>query len=95
MLAARTARAVEALGDIPRDDAEGVPAELRAAWRVLKSAGCIPEELELRKSIVRLEDLLAACADDGDAARLRRTLEEKRLRYRLLMERRPPGSRRT
>ena len=73
---------------LPPDDDERVPAELRGAYRVMKSAGCLPEELLLRKECVRLEDLIAACHDDRERSELRRQLSANRLRYDLLMERR-------
>lgn len=70
------------------DDDAGVPPELRLAWRALKSAGYLPEELVCRRELLRLQDLLAACDDEGR----RRTLQAERavhaLRYELLMERR-------
>jgi len=39
------------------DDAM-VPEDLRVAYKILKNAGCIPPELELRKEILTLRDLL-------------------------------------
>jgi len=40
------------------DDDSHVPAELRAGYRVLKNAGCLPPELEQRKEAVELAQLL-------------------------------------
>ncbi|WOZ77890.1 DUF1992 domain-containing protein [Kosakonia sacchari] len=40
------------------DDDSHVPAELRAGYRLLKNAGCLPPELEYRKEAVMLIDLL-------------------------------------
>lgn len=40
------------------DDDSHIPSELRAAYRLLKNAGCIPPELEYRKEAVALADLL-------------------------------------
>ncbi|WP_200553610.1 DUF1992 domain-containing protein [Kosakonia sp. LAM2021] len=40
------------------DDDSHVPAELRAGYRLLKNAGCMPPELEYRKEAVMLIDLL-------------------------------------
>ena len=40
------------------DDDSHVPAELRAGYRLLKNAGCLPPELEHRKEAVMLTDLL-------------------------------------
>lgn len=73
---------------IPDDDDHRVPADLRGAYRVMKTAGYLPEELLLRKESVRIEDLIAACHDDRERAALRSQLSENQLRYELLMERR-------
>ncbi len=40
------------------DDDSHVPPELRAGYRLLKNAGCLPPELESRKEAVMLTDLL-------------------------------------
>ena len=40
------------------DDDSHVPPELRAGYRLLKNAGCLPPELEHRKEAVMLNDLL-------------------------------------
>jgi len=40
------------------DDDSHIPAELRAAFRLLKNAGCLPPELQQRKEAVELNDLL-------------------------------------
>lgn len=40
-----------------------VPADLRVAYKILKNAGFVPEEVALRKEIVQAEDLLAGMED--------------------------------
>ncbi|WP_436859675.1 DUF1992 domain-containing protein [Citrobacter tructae] len=40
------------------DDDSHIPAELRAGYRLLKNAGCLPPELEQRKEAIHLLDLL-------------------------------------
>lgn len=45
-----------------------IPEDLRVAYRILKNAGCIPPELELRKEILTLRDLLRTIEND-DAKR--------------------------
>ncbi|MTD39372.1 DUF1992 domain-containing protein [Erwinia sp. CPCC 100877] len=40
------------------DDDSHVPPELRAGYRLLKNAGCLPPELEMRKEAIELADLL-------------------------------------
>jgi len=41
-----------------------VPEELRMAHKILKNAGYLPPEIEAKKEIQALEDLLAACEDE-------------------------------
>jgi hypothetical protein len=48
------------------DDDPMVPGELRMAYRMLKNAGMLPPELELRKEILQLQDLLGAVHDEGE-----------------------------
>ncbi|HEY8530307.1 MAG TPA: DUF1992 domain-containing protein [Paenibacillaceae bacterium] len=73
---------------LPPDDAEGVPEELRLAFKVLKNAGLLPEEMQLRKEMLTLEDLLRCAKDEGERKRLQTELTLRRLRYRTLMEQR-------
>ena len=40
------------------DDDSAVPEALRSGYRLLKNAGCLPPELEQRKQVVELADLL-------------------------------------
>lgn len=46
-----------------------VPEELRLAYKVLKNAGYVPPEIELRKEIVQVEDMLADCLDERERYR--------------------------
>lgn len=46
------------------DDDSHVPPELRAGFRILKNAGCLPPELEQRKQAVELASLLQSIHDD-------------------------------
>ena len=68
------------------DDMSMVPEELRMAYKILKNAGIVPEELELQKSIVTLTDLLNSCADEEERKNLRLKINEKQLRYNMIME---------
>lgn len=47
------------------DDAH-IPEELRIAYKILKNADCLPPEIELKKEILRTEDLLAGMADTAE-----------------------------
>ncbi|WP_000266521.1 DUF1992 domain-containing protein [Escherichia sp. TW14182] len=46
------------------DDDFHVPPELRAGYRLLKNAGCLPPELEQRKEAIQLLDILKGIHHD-------------------------------
>ena len=65
------------------DDDSHVPAELRAGYRLLKNAGCLPPELEHRKEAVMLNDLLKGVQErDPRYAELSRRLALLELKLR-------------
>jgi hypothetical protein len=51
------------------DDDSHVPEDLRLAYKVLKNADCLPPELELKKEIVRTEEMLGRITDEGEKYR--------------------------
>ena len=51
-----------------RDDSR-IPEELRLAYKILKNAGCAPPELELKKEILSLEDMLSGIKDEREKYR--------------------------
>ncbi|MGI8739656.1 MAG: DnaJ family domain-containing protein [Gammaproteobacteria bacterium] len=57
------------------DDDSHVPQELRAAYRVLKNAGFVPPEVELRDEIAYAEDLLAAATTGNSRPQAARRLD--------------------
>lgn len=50
---------------LPADDLLNVPEELRMAYKVLKNAGYVPPELELRHEISNLEKQIGRNRDGG------------------------------
>lgn len=58
------------------DDDSHVPAELRAAYRILKNSGFLPPELEMRREAIELHELLKT-VDPSDSGYQQ---QEKRLR---------------
>ena len=62
------------------DDDSHVPAELRAGYRLLKNAGCLPPELEHRKEAVMLTDLLKGVQESYAELSRRLALLELKLR---------------
>lgn len=55
-------------------DNSAIPAELRAAYRILKNAGYLPSELQLRNEIRDLEHLLNKVEIDSEQQSIRRRL---------------------
>ena len=49
---------------LPLDDDHMVPDDLKMAYKVLKNAGYLPPEIETRKEITRLEQLIAQTEDE-------------------------------
>ena len=64
------------------------PADLRLAHSILKSANCVPEEVELLREIDQLERALANAPEPNDQRAARETLRGRRLRLAVLLERR-------
>ncbi|MFH0787052.1 MAG: DnaJ family domain-containing protein [Pseudomonadota bacterium] len=56
------------------DDDSHIPEELRLAYKILKNADCLPPELELKKEIVVLRDLLRGMEDLEEKYRLMKRL---------------------
>lgn len=72
-----------------------LPEELRMAYSILRSANCVPEEVQLLKEIARLEHDVAVATDPEARAAASKELDERRVHLAVLLERRlaPAGSR--
>jgi hypothetical protein len=51
-----------------------IPPELRMAYKILRNADCLPPELELRKEVVTLQDLVASMEDEAEKLKQMRRL---------------------
>lgn len=70
------------------EDLSGVPEELRMAYKVMKNAGYVPEEIQLSQDLIRLDDLIAACGDGPERWALQRKRSEQQLRLNMLADQR-------
>ncbi len=61
------------------DDDSQIPEELRAGYRLLKNAGFLPPELQLRKDIESAETLLLGITDGAERSRAQARLDWLRL----------------
>ncbi len=69
------------------EDLSGVPEEVRMAYKILKNAGFVPPEVELRKEIVSLREMLGQLEDDEQRRILRRQLDFKLLKLNMMRKR--------
>ncbi len=56
-----------------------IPEDLRMSYKILKNAGCLPPELELRKEVLNLRELLRTIDDNQE-----RIKKIRELNFRLL-----------
>lgn len=52
------------------EDDSGIPEDLRMAYKILKNADCLPPELQLKKEIRQMEDLLEGIPDEKERYKL-------------------------
>lgn len=52
------------------DDDRHIPEDLRLAYKILKNADCVPPEIETKKEIRQMEDLLENIQDEKEKYKL-------------------------
>ena len=68
------------------------PGHLRLAFHILKNAGYVPAELELRKEIESLKEKRDATQDEEEKRRLNREINRKTMAYNMAIEQNHPPS---
>jgi hypothetical protein len=61
------------------EDDSQIPEDLRLAYKILKNADCLPPELELKKEIRKMEDMLEDIPDEKEKYR-----HMKRINYKIM-----------
>ena len=61
------------------EDDSNIPEDLRLAYRILRNADCIPPELELKKEIRQMEDMLENIPDERE-----KYLQIKKINYKIM-----------
>jgi hypothetical protein len=69
------------------EDDRLIPEDLRMAYKVLKNAGCVPPEIEMRKEIVTMKDLINTMDDDKERLRKIRELTFKMMKFEMMRNR--------
>ena len=52
------------------EDDSHIPEDLRVAYKILKNANCVPPEIQLKKDIRKMEDMLENMSDEKETYRL-------------------------
>ncbi|MBW2095688.1 MAG: DUF1992 domain-containing protein [Deltaproteobacteria bacterium] len=60
-------------------DDSSVPEDLRLAYKILKNADCLPPEIQLRKEIRQMEDMLDSIPDEKEKYR-----QIKRINFKIM-----------
>ena len=61
------------------EDDSHIPEELRLTYKILKNANCLPPELQLRKEIRQMEDMLDQIPDEKEKYR-----QMKKINYKIM-----------
>jgi hypothetical protein len=59
------------------EDDSHIPEDLRIAYKILKNADCLPPEIQERKEIMQMEDMLASIPDDLERYKLIKKINYK------------------
>jgi len=59
------------------EDDSHIPEDLRIAYKILKNADCLPPEVQDRKEIMQMEDMLASVPDDLERYKLIKKINYK------------------
>jgi DnaJ homologue, subfamily C, member 28, conserved domain len=69
------------------EDETMIPEDLRMVYRILKNAGCIPPEVELRNEVVNISALINTIDDDKERLKKIMELNFKILRLNIMRNR--------
>ena len=66
------------------EDYSNIPDDLRIAYKILKNAGLLPPELQLKKEILKMEDLLENIYDEKEAYKLVKEINFKIMKLNMM-----------
>jgi hypothetical protein len=64
---------------LPLEDDRHVPEDLRVAYKILRNADCLPLEVQEKREIRQMEDMLASLPDEEERYKL-----IKKINYRIM-----------
>jgi len=71
------------------EDDSHIPEDLRLAYKILKNADCLPPEVEEKREIRQMEELLAGVPDEKERYRLIKKINYKIMKLNMMGKRSP------
>ena len=71
------------------EDDRYIPEDLRMAYKILKNADCLPPELELKKEIRQMEDMLENIPDEKEKYRLIKKINYQIMKLNMMGKKSP------
>ena len=71
------------------EDDSHIPEDLRMVYKILKNADCIPPELQLKKEIRQMEDMLETLSDEKEKYRHIKKINFKIMRLNMMRKTSP------
>ena len=71
------------------EDDSHIPPDLRLPYKILKNAGCIPPELQLKKDIRQMEDMLDSIPDEKEKYRLIKKINYQIMKLNMMGKKSP------
>ncbi len=71
------------------EDDSHIPEDLRLAYKILKNADCLPPELQLKKEIRQMEDLLESLPDEREKYMLMKKINYMIMKLNMMGKRSP------
>ncbi len=71
------------------EDDSSIPEELRLAYKILKNADCLPPEIQERKEIRQMEDLLSSAPDEKERYKLIKKINFRIMKLNILGKKSP------
>ena len=71
------------------EDDSHVPEDLRLAYKILKNADCLPPELELKKEIRQMEDMLDGIPDEKEKYKMIKQINFKITKLNIMRKKSP------
>jgi hypothetical protein len=74
---------------LPLEDDSHIPEDLRIAYKILKNADCLPPEIQEKKEIRQLEELLASIPDEKERYKLIKKINYKIMKLNIMGKKSP------